>query len=68
MSASGRKGVLPAAVGENLLRRVSLTPSEFELLHFVLVLSGGIGEVNGFCRGKLPLRRFPLPPSAHAAP
>eukprot|EP00969_Alexandrium_andersonii_P296145 13088362-Alexandrium_andersonii.AAC.1 len=68
MSASGRKGFLPITVGKNLLRGGNLVSPGFELLHFVLVLSSGLNEVNGFCRDSLPLRRFPLPPSSHAAP
>eukprot|EP00969_Alexandrium_andersonii_P297647 13155256-Alexandrium_andersonii.AAC.1 len=68
MSASGRRGFLPITVGKNLLRGGDLGSQGLELLHFVLVLSSGLNEANGFCRDSLSLCRYPLPPCSHAAP
>eukprot|EP00969_Alexandrium_andersonii_P067968 2998180-Alexandrium_andersonii.AAC.1 len=68
MSASGRKGFLPITAGKNLLRGGDLGSRGLELLHFVLVLSSGLNEVNGFRRDSLSLCRFPLPPCSRAAP
>eukprot|EP00969_Alexandrium_andersonii_P008605 375624-Alexandrium_andersonii.AAC.1 len=68
MTVAGRKGFLPITVGKNLLRGGSIGSPGLELLHFVLILNGGLGEVNGFCRDSLPRCGFPIPSSGNAAP